>query len=215
MMLKLYGHAFSSYTWKALIPFYANDLPFAFLTVEDAANWEVVQAASPLGKFPLLADGDSLIFETTTIIEHLAQHYLPQAGLVPTDPDPAIETRKMDRVFDHYVMNVMQDTVNAYLRDASNTDQVTIASVRDRLERVYRWLDNWLATYARPHQVTLIECAAAPSLFYADWVHPIPDDFARLQNWRAHLLALPAVARCVDDARPYRANFPPGAPDRD
>lgn len=121
----------------------------------------------------------------------------------------------MDRVFDHYVMNVMQETVNAYLRDASNPDQVTIASVRDRLERVYRWLDNWLEEYQRPDQVTLIECAAAPSLFYADWVHPIPGTFQRLRDWRAHLLALPAVARCVDEARPYRPIFPPGAPDRD
>jgi hypothetical protein len=63
--------------------------------------------------------------------------------------------------------------------------------------------------------VTLIECAAAPSLFYADWVHPIANEFPRLARWRAHLLALPPVQRCVDDARPYRGNFPPGAPDRD
>ena len=63
--------------------------------------------------------------------------------------------------------------------------------------------------------VTLIECAAAPSLFYADWVNPIPAHFARLRDWRAHLLALPAVARCVDNARPYRHYFPLGAPDRD
>ena len=32
---------------------------------------------------------------------------------------------------------------------------------------------------------------------------------------RAHLLALPAVVRCIDDARPYRHYFPLGAPDRD
>jgi glutathione S-transferase len=32
---------------------------------------------------------------------------------------------------------------------------------------------------------------------------------------RAELLALPAVSRCVEDARPYRAYFPYGAPDRD
>jgi glutathione S-transferase len=121
----------------------------------------------------------------------------------------------MDRVFDHYVMNIMQETVNAYLRDANNPDQATIASVRERLERTYSWLDGWLAGYERPDQVTLIECAAAPALFYAEWVHQISGDFPRLRDWRAHLLALPAVARCVDDARPYRPNFPLGAPDRD
>ena len=32
---------------------------------------------------------------------------------------------------------------------------------------------------------------------------------------RARLLARASVARCVDDARPYRAYFPGGAPDRD
>ena len=31
----------------------------------------------------------------------------------------------------------------------------------------------------------------------------------------AHLLALPAVTNCVEEARPYRHLFPPGAPDRD
>ena len=46
-------------------------------------------------------------------------------------------------------------------------------------------------------------------------VHPIADDFPRLQRWRAHLLAMPEVARCVEEARPYRAFFPLGAPDRD
>jgi len=36
-----------------------------------------------------------------------------------------------------------------------------------------------------------------------------------LREWRAHLLALPPVSRCVEDARPFRAYFPLGAPDRD
>ena len=30
-MLELHGHLFSSYTWKALIPLYANDTPFTFI----------------------------------------------------------------------------------------------------------------------------------------------------------------------------------------
>ena len=47
------------------------------------------------------------------------------------------------------------------------------------------------------------------------WVEPIPDDCPRLAALRVELLALPEVARCVDDARPYRKFFPYGAPDRD
>jgi glutathione S-transferase len=89
------------------------------------------------------------------------------------------------------------------------------ARVAERLTRHYRWIEGWLAGYAMPATISLIECAAAPALFYADWVHPIPDDCPRLRQWRAHLLALPPVSRCVEDARPYRHFFPLGAPDRD
>jgi glutathione S-transferase len=213
MTLTLYGHPFSSYTWKALIPLYAHDVPFTFrdLGEGDPDDGAFVQAASPLGKFPALADDDRIVFEATAIIEHLTLHHLPGAGLIPTDPDEALAARMMDRVFDNYVMNLMQEGVNEAIRSGGYPDQATLADVRARLERVYRWLETWLGYYRRPAHVTLIECAAAPSLFYADWVHPIP----LLRQWRAHLLALPAVSRCVEDARPYRPNFPLGAPDRD
>ncbi|MBV9526950.1 MAG: glutathione S-transferase family protein, partial [Sphingomonas sp.] len=55
----------------------------------------------------------------------------------------------------------------------------------------------------------------APSLSYADWVQPIPDALANLKDYRARVLSRPSVARVVDEARPYRAYFPLGAPDRD
>ena len=215
--LALYGHPFSSYTWKALIPLYANVTPFDFRIVDPdhPENVEVVQSAGPHGKFPVLADGEHLIFEATSIIEYLALHYPGPEMLIPSDPDAAIGTRMLDRVFDNYVMNTMQVIVDEYIRDANNPDPALLAAVREKLTRTYGWLESWLQFYPAMGQITLIECAAAPSLFYADWVHPIGDEFPRLKRWRAHLLALPAVKRCVDDARPYRVFFPLGAPDRD
>ena len=215
--LALYGHPFSSYTWKALIPLYANGTQFDFRIVDEdhPANVSVVKSAGPLGKFPVLSDGDHLIFEATTIIEYLHLHHPGPEMLLPSDPDAAIGMRMLDRVFDNYVMNVMQVVVDEYIRDGANPDQTRMAEARERLTRTYAWLEGWLEYYPPIDHITLIECAAAPSLFYADWVHPIGDEFPRLQRWRAHLLSLPAVARCVDDARPFRSWFPPGAPDRD
>lgn len=218
MTLKLFGHPFSSYTWKALIPFYAHDLPFTFeqLAIDGTGKqWDFVRSASPLGKFPVLADGETILFEASAIIEHLAVHRLPGSGLIPLNAAAAVEARMMDRVFDNYVMNLMQEGVNEAIRTSGDPDPVVLGDVRARLERVYRWLENWLAGYERPALVTLIECAAAPSLFYADWVHQITGEWPRLRDWRAHLLAVPAVSRCVEDARPFRPNFPLGAPDRD
>lgn len=216
-MIQLYGHAFSSYTWKAKIALYAAAIPFEFRSVEPdrPENAAAVAAATPTGKFPLLVDGQRDVFEATSIIEYLAATRAEARFLVPQDPLAALDVRRLDRVFDNYVHHPMQEIVAAHIRAPDSPDPVTVGRMRDLLDRAYPWVDRWLEGYAPAASITLIECAAAPALFYADWVYPIPMALDRLRQWRAHLLALPAVARCVDEARPYRHFFPPGAPDRD
>ncbi len=217
MTLALYGHPFSSYTWKAQIALHAAQLDYDFriLDGDHPEHVAVVQSAGPLGKFPVLDDGGELVFEATTIIEHLALYHAPDAGLVPLEEHDAIGIRLLDRIFDNYVMSPMQDVVNEYLRDVDHPDAARVAEARTRLERTYAWLEQWLAGYHGRERITLVECAAAPSLFYADWVLPIAQAYPRLRAWRAHLMALPPVTACVEAARPYRAAFPLGAPDRD
>jgi glutathione S-transferase len=81
----------------------------------------------------------------------------------------------------------------------------------------YDWLEANLGDgpWAAGEQFTLADCAAAPSLFYADWIEEIGPRRPRLSAYRARLLAHPVVARAVDEGRPYRPYFPLGAPDRD
>lgn len=216
-MLALYGHLFSSYTWKALIPLYANGTAFEFRSVDPDSpeNARFVGEAHPAGKFPVLVDGDTTVFEATAIIEYLALRHPGPAPLIPADPLEAVHARMMDRAFDNYVMNHLQQVVFAYIVDPENPNQTIVDKGKAGLLRAYRWLEKWLESNTLPPHVSLVTCAAAPSLFYADWVEPIPADCPRLAALRAELLTLPAVARCVDDARPYRAFFPLGAPDRD
>ena len=70
-------------------------------------------------------------------------------------------------------------------------------------------------TWAMGDAFSMADCAAAPSLFYSDWVHPIPEPLSNARAYRARLLARPSFSRAVDEARPYRSYFPLGAPDRD
>lgn len=216
-MLKLYGHLFSSYTWKALIALYANETPFEFCGVGEgtAANDAFVAAAGPSGQFPVLGDGNVTIFEATAIIEYLDLHHPGPQRFVPADPAAAVLVRMWDRVFDLHVMNTMQGAVAAKIADSELPTDAARDLVREKVLRSYRWIEGWLEHYTQREAITLVECAAAPSLFYADWVIDIPEDCPRLTAWRAHLLALPPVARCVDDARQFRHYFPLGAPDRD
>ena len=70
-------------------------------------------------------------------------------------------------------------------------------------------------TWAAGERFSLADCGAAPFLFYADWTHAIDPRFERVHAYRARLLQRPSFRRAVDEARPYRGYFPPGAPDRD
>jgi glutathione S-transferase len=223
--LELHGHLFSSYTWKALIALYANATPFTFVAMagDRPLSAQFPGQAHPGGHIPVLVDAGEVVVEATTIVEHLAVHHPGAAPLIPGDPAKAVVARMIDRVFDNYVMGGMQRVVSAYfvnrdkpelgLRD--DPDPAEIAAGKVKLRKAYAWLEEWLTTNQLPPHVSLVTCAAAPSLFYADWIEPIPTHCPRLAALRAELLTLPEVRRCVEDARPYRPYFPLGAPDRD
>lgn len=216
----LYGHPFSSYTWKAAIALGEKGLDYEFRQVGPNFAEHVSELAAlwPLGKFPVLDDGGAALAESSIIIEHLDLHH-PGPRMIPEDREKALAVRFMDRVFDNHVMGNMQAIVSEHLPFVTPTpDQGRIERAKAALDAVYAWLDVRLPDthWACGGDFSLADCAAAPALFYADWTHPIPETHPRLRAYRVRLLARPSVARAVDGARPYRHFWPLGpAPDRD
>jgi len=215
--LSLYAHPFSSYSQKALIAFYENDIPFTYRSMEEPEANAELQALWPRKSFPVLVDDGKTVVEATSIIEHLAVHHPGPVALIPADPAAAVEVRMLDRIFDHHVMETMQQVVFDALKPEQRRDPDQVQQAKERLEATYGWLDRWLEgrTWASGESYSLADAAASPSLFYADWTHPTPERFANLRAYRARLLQRPSFARCVEEGRPYRAYFPLGAPDRD
>lgn len=219
MSLVLYGHPFSSYTQKVLIALYENATPFEFRCIGPDSPQHVAEWLRrwPLRKFPLLLDGERDVVETSIIIEYLQQSHPGPVRLLPEDPVAALDVRFLDRFFDLHVMNAAQHAVDGALTGDPIKRRDGQALADEKLARAYGWLEGRLAgkTWAAGTEFTLADCAAAPSLFYADWTHRIADDFPTLRAYRARLLARPSFARAVDEAREYRPLFPLGAPDRD
>ncbi len=216
--LQLFGHPFSSYTWKVLIPLRANETAFTFRMVDPghADNGEELERHWPFGQFPLLLDDGRPIPESTCIIEHLDVHHPGPNRWMP-DGELGRRVRFLDRVFDLRVMDKATIAVIDAIRPEGQRDPTGVAVARAQLHVAYDWLEANLGDgpWAAGEQFTLADCAAAPSLFYSDWLEEIGPERPKLGAYRARLLAHPAVARCVDDARPYRPFFPLGAPDRD
>lgn len=218
MSLQFFGHPFSSYTQKVLIALYADGTQFDYREVEmhePMPNAAELRTHWPFGKFPILVDDGQPIIESTVIIDHLQAHHPGSNTWIP-DGDRGRHVRFLDRFFDNYVMTPMQRIVAEHFRPEGSEDPFGLEQARATLNTAYDWIeDNLDGRWAAGDAFTLADCASAPALFYADWVQPMSERHQKVAAYRAHLLAHPAVARCVDEARPYRKLFPPGAPDRD
>ena len=214
-MIEIYGHPFSAFTWKPLIAAYARRVPFALKIVapDHPDNVERLNDLAPTGQMPGLVDGDRWIIQSNTIVEYL-DRFGEAAPMITTEPDSALAARMLADVFDDYVAVPMQRIVSEAFRPETQKDPGGVVQARQTLDRSYSWLQRRIgASWAIGEAFTFADCAAAPALFYADWVHMIPN--GPLSDYRARLLKHPAVARVVDEARPFRSYFPLGAPDRD
>lgn len=219
MSIQLYAHPFSSYCQKALIALYENATPFEYrlLDQNDTPVMAEFETLWPIKKFPVLTDNGRTVMEASIIIEYLALHHPGPVQLIPTDPKAALDVRLMDRFFDNYISTPQQKIVFDTIRAPEDKDPYGVADARCLLDTAYAWLDKKMAgkEWATGDTFTLADCGAAPFLFYADWSHRIDAKFTNVIAYRQRLLARPSFARAVDEARPYRAYFPLGAPDRD
>lgn len=215
----LFSHPFSSYCQKVLTALYENGTEFDTKTLgpdnpDAVAEWSNLW---PVKRFPIMIDNGRPIFEATTIIEYLDLHYPGPVKFIPADPDKAIEVRMLDRFFDNYISTPQQKVVFNAIRPEESRDPYGVDEARAMLDNAYGWLDERMKTreWAAGDSFSLADCAASPSLFYADWTYEIGDRFPNVTAYRKRLLARPAFARAVDEARYFRPFFPLGAPDRD
>jgi glutathione S-transferase len=201
-----------------LIALWADGTEFEYrmLDEEHPENFAELKRRWPFGKFPLLVDDGETVVETTPIIDYLQAHHPGPNRWIP-DGDLGLRVRFLDRFFDIYVMETMTKAGLDILRPEGSRDPYGAQKARDDLNMAYDWLEDQLGDgpWAVGDAFTLADCAAAPSLFYADWVEEIGPARPKLAAYRARLLAHPIVARAVEEGRPYRQFFPLGAPDRD
>ena len=216
--MELFAHPFSSYCMKVLIPLWSDGTAFEYRMLDQDHPENMAELASywPFRQFPLLLDDGVPVVESTVIVEHL-QARGGEAGRWIAEGELGRRVRFLDRFFDTYVMNTMTVAVFNAIRPVESRDPFGVDKAMGTLRTAYDWLEANLGDgpWAVGERFTLADCAAAPSLFYADWVDPFGPRRPRLAAYRARLLAHPMVTRAIDEARPYRAYFPLGAPDRD
>jgi glutathione S-transferase len=213
MSLTLHLHPLSSFCWKTLIALYENDRPFAANKVDlgNPAEREALLKLSPIGRFPVLEDSGrgEVVPESSIIIEYLDRHYPGRIRFIPADPQSALETRQRDRFLDLYLHLQMQKVVGDRLRPAGAKDPHGVEQARAQIRKSYDIFESQLTgdEWAMGAEFGLVDCAAAPPLFYCSQFEPFRER-NKLAAYFERLKARPSFARVLKEAEPYFAMFP-------
>ncbi|HYI48654.1 MAG TPA: glutathione S-transferase family protein [Allosphingosinicella sp.] len=207
-------HPLSSFCWKPLIALYENGIAFTPRIVDlgNAESRRALAALWPMAKMPVLEDEarDSVIPETSIIIDYLDRHHPGPVRFVPEDPDRAREVRLWDRIYDLYVQGPMQRIVFDRLRPDGQKDALGVAEARASLATALDMVERHVTDrrWATGDDFTLADCAAAPALFYADKVMPMAGTWPKALALLGRLKARPSFARVLEESDPYSHLFP-------
>jgi glutathione S-transferase len=211
-MLTLYGHPISSYTWKVLTALYENATPFALVTLDQTTYGDFL-AMWPVGKFPVLVDGDRgkrMVTETSVIIEYLDAYYPGPTRFIPKDLDTALEVRRFDRVFDH-INTTLAKLVTDNIRPDGRRDRYGVEEAKAVIDRAYPAIETQLGernSFIVGDGFTMADCAGAPALWYGVRNVPLDGRFPRIAAYLERLNARPSFARAVKESEPLFHLYP-------
>lgn len=208
--MKLYFHPISTYSQKALIALYEKNVSFDkeivdLLSPEAAATWKKTY---PLGKVPVLVDGDAFVPESTIVIEYLETKVTGGPRLIPNDPELARKVRFHDRTSDLYLTDPTATLFFDTIAPPDRKDPGGVAKARETLDITFRHLDKILATrtFIVGEAFSMADCATAPALGYLRQLHPFTA-YPNLLAYAARLAERPSVRRVVEEAQPYLAKI--------
>ncbi len=103
MTMQLYGSKLSPFVMRPLLAARAKGHEMETDMFEGGIKGAAYLALSPIGKMPLLVDGDFVLPESQPITDYL-DRVLSGPKLAPEDPKEAARTRLMVRIVDLYVV---------------------------------------------------------------------------------------------------------------
>jgi glutathione S-transferase len=178
--VKLYSVNLSPFASRNRLQIYAKGLDVQLLPPPGELKSDAYLAINPLGKIPVLVDGEFMLPESETIAEYLEDRF-PEPSLRPGNPQALARARLLSRIVDLYVF----PPLIVLFRNASpkQRDQQAVDGALQELEKGLDWLARYLegTDYAVAKQLSLADCTLVPALFFVNAMLPVfgkPEPFA-------------------------------------
>jgi glutathione S-transferase len=173
-MMKLYSGDLSPYAARIRMQIYAKgitdiafELPATFMTL-------AYRDENPIGRVPVLADGDDRIPESGVIAEYLEELY-PEPSLLGATPRETAQIRTIARIGDTYLLNNL--FMLAGQRYATERNQGIVDLLVGQVVRNTKALDKMIGRdgFACGGRLTLADCTLVPAFFLMDYSLPAMD----------------------------------------
>jgi glutathione S-transferase len=200
MKFTLISHHLCPYVQRAAIVLAEKDVPFARRYVDLAAKPDWFLAVSPLGKTPVLLEGDEALFESAVICEYLDETTAPR--LHPQDAlERARERGWME--FGSAVLNTIAGFYNAPDARALQARREELQAKFIQLERALGANGPWFAGT----RFGLVDAAFGPVFRYFDVFEALGQESfftatPKVRAWRQALFERPSVRRAVSPDYP-------------
>lgn len=186
------------YVQRAAISLAEKGVPFERKNVDLSNKPDWFKKISPLGKVPVLLDGEQPIFESVAILE-----YLEETQPNPLHPRDPLQ-RAQHRAWIEFSSSILADL---WIVETSNDREAVekkLAILREKFERIEQELKGpWFAG----EHFSLVDTVFAPVFRYFDLIdrlidHGVFSNTPKVSAWRKALAARPSVVGAVSQNYP-------------
>ena len=194
MRPKLISYKLCPYVHKAAITLRAKSIDYEITYIDLSAPPEWFHDISPLGKTPLLLVGDTVLFESSAIIEYLDEGFLPR--LHPED--------LLERARNRAWMVQADNCLGAYYRLAGWKSESSFPKAIEKLHACFDLLEQEVATpFFNGDSFSMVDATFGPLFFQLNILAEIapelfdPARHPHIIRWKKALVSHPAVTETV------------------
>jgi len=208
-MLRLYDHPFSPYAQKVKIALREKGQPFEAPLPQGigagGASGEFT-AANPRAEVPALIDGETMVFDSTIILEYIEDKW-PTPPLLPTGAAERARVRMIEEVMDtHYeAINWAMGEIDWFRRAEGDAAAALKATAGRQTAGFLAWLERQLGarTWFNGESFGWGDLAVVPYVAASAGMGFSAPDGSAVAAWLGRALARPSVAETVGEARGF------------
>jgi glutathione S-transferase len=183
------------------------ELPYTMVAYQRDATTMLappsLKAIHPLGKSPVIRDGERVVAESAAILEYIVEHH-GNGRLAPARGSAAFERH---RYWMHYAEGSLMSPflLKLYMGRVGEPARALLERIEGQIRMHLSFVENQLgdAPYLVGDALTVADIQMSFPLELADTQKLLEGAFPRLKQWIARIHARPAYRRALDKGGPY------------